>query len=139
MTTSVAKGYVEQAGESIDAAGDALRRGNIATATREAQLTVELAVKASLYEVGVEPPRDHDIHVFLLRHRTALPPAWQRKVGEWAEAMGELSLLRARAWYGDPREGRTAREMFSDREETERLVEMARSVYRSVQSFLRKQ
>lgn len=139
MTTAVAKGYIEQAGESIDAAGDALGRGHLATATREGQITVELAVKAALYEVGVEPPREHDIHVFLLRQSAAFPPAWERKVREWADAMEELGLLRDRASYGDPHEGKSAREVFSDKDETVRLVEMARSVYGSARNFLSKQ
>ncbi len=93
-------------------------------------------MKAALYSVHLEPPKEHDIHAFLLRHSEKFPAARRTQLGGWAAAMAELSLLREAATYGDPRSGRTARELFSDRRETARLVGLARSVYESVSSFL---
>jgi HEPN domain-containing protein len=138
MTSKIAQGYLETANESVEGAHDALARGNLAHATIEAQIAVEMSVKAALLGVGLEPPKKHGLQTFLLRHRSSFPANRQAHVREWAEAMGELTPLRDPASYGDPESGKTAREMFSDKNETERLVQMAHSVFDEVRQFLRK-
>ncbi|HUZ80280.1 MAG TPA: HEPN domain-containing protein [Thermoplasmata archaeon] len=136
MNLNAARGLIERASESLDGAEYALRRGHFANATSEAQRTVELSIKAALYAVRVEPPRGHDIHDWLLRHRDAFPPAVRSEVGEWAMAMSELARLREAAAYGEPRAGRTPGAIFFDKRETGRLVGRARSIHESVSGFL---
>ncbi len=93
MTLKIAIGYLEQAGESLAGAGDALERGNLANATREAQVTVELSVKAALYEVRVEPPKEHDVHVFLVKGKRV--KVGETVVGHSGKAAGELVIAPA--------------------------------------------
>ncbi len=68
---------------------------------REAQEVVELALKGMLRQVGVEPPKWHDVGPLLLEHRSRFPP----EVAAELEALAAISkwLRRERefAFYGD--------------------------------------
>ncbi len=55
--TAMAETYIRQAVEGLKHAREALRRGNYPYVVRQSQEAVELALKASLRLVGVEPHR----------------------------------------------------------------------------------
>jgi len=71
---------------------------------REAQETVELALKGMLRHVGVEPPHWHDVGEFLIEHRARLgdvgadverlaaTSAWLRKEREFA-FYGDIDMI----------------------------------------------
>jgi hypothetical protein len=68
---------------------------------REAQEAVELALKAVLREVGIEPPKWHDVGGFLVEHRDRLSPDLARDVDRLAAISGWLRKEREFSFYGD--------------------------------------
>ena len=69
---------------------------------REAQEIVELALKGMLRQVGVEPPRWHDVGSILREHRG---PAAGRRGGRgrstWRPSPADLRKDRELSFYGD--------------------------------------
>jgi HEPN domain-containing protein len=68
---------------------------------REAQELVELATKAMLRQVGIDPPRLHDVGPVLLAEMQRFPPPFHDRIPRLA---GESQWLRAQrelAFYGD--------------------------------------
>jgi hypothetical protein len=67
----------------------------------EAQEAVELALKGMLRQIGVEPPKQHDVGALLVEYRDRLPAA----VAEQAEELARVSLWlrkeREFAFHGD--------------------------------------
>jgi hypothetical protein len=68
---------------------------------REAQEVVELALKALLREVGVEPPKWHDVGGFLQEHRERLSATLQLQVGRLVAISAWLRKEREFSFYGD--------------------------------------
>ena len=68
---------------------------------REAQELVELATKAMLRQVGIDPPRLHDVGPVLLAERDRFPPALLDRIPELAEESQWLRAQRELAFYGD--------------------------------------
>ncbi len=139
MISKLATGLLRRGKESLENATGSLDRGNLAAATSEAQFAVELAVKAALRAVGVDPPQDHDISHFLLARRSKFPADLRSTIPEWADAMRELSERRSMANYGDPRSDRAPSDVFSDPAETRQLVGRAENVYGAVYGFFASQ
>lgn len=67
---------------------------------REAQETVELALKGLLRAHGVLPPRVHDVSAILLEERDRLPTALDEHLAELGAASKELRRDRELAFYG---------------------------------------
>lgn len=68
---------------------------------REAQEVVELALKALLRAVGVEPPKWHDVGSFLREHRHRFSPALAQQVDRLADISAWLRKEREFSFYGD--------------------------------------
>lgn len=68
---------------------------------RESQEVVELALKALLREVGIEPPKWHDVGGFVREHRERFSATLQAEVEHLAEISGWLRKEREFAFYGD--------------------------------------
>jgi hypothetical protein len=68
---------------------------------REAQEVVELALKALLREVGVEPPKWHDVGGFLREHRDRMSATLRPHVDRLAEISAWLRKEREFSFYGD--------------------------------------
>jgi len=68
---------------------------------REAQEIVELALKGMLRQVGVEPPRWHDVGSILRQHRERLPDAVAAEVDDLAAISAALRKDRELSFYGD--------------------------------------
>lgn len=68
---------------------------------REAQEVVELAQKAMLRQVGIEPPKQHDVGPLLLAFKDRFPPPVQARLGELARGSAWLRREREFAFYGD--------------------------------------
>lgn len=68
---------------------------------REAQEVVELALKGILRQIGVEPPKQHDVGGLLLEYRDRLPREAARKADRLAEVSKWLRKEREFAFYGD--------------------------------------
>ncbi len=68
---------------------------------REAQQLVELALKAVLHLVGIDPPRWHDVGPVLSEHSGAFPPWFVERIPRLAEVSRWLRDERELALYGD--------------------------------------
>ena len=64
----LAKSYIWKAETRLDALEALRKRQNYSDVVREAQETVELALKGMLRAIGVEPPKYHDVGGLLLEH-----------------------------------------------------------------------
>ncbi len=68
---------------------------------RESQEIVELALKAMLRQVGIEPPQWHDGGGFLLEYASRFTPDLQPRLPALAEASAWLRKEREFAFYGE--------------------------------------
>ncbi|MCL6559865.1 MAG: HEPN domain-containing protein [Firmicutes bacterium] len=68
---------------------------------REAQEIVELALKGILRQIGVEPPKQHDVGGLVLEYRNRLPSAVEKKADGLAKISKWLRKEREFAFYGD--------------------------------------
>jgi HEPN domain-containing protein len=69
---------------------------------REAQHIVELALKAMLRAVGVDPPHLHDVGQMLLDKAELFPDSVKPGIPELAKASRELRRNREMSFYGTP-------------------------------------
>jgi len=68
---------------------------------REAQEIVELALKGMLRQVGVDPPRWHDVGGLLDEYRDRFPDAVRQAISRLAAISAWLRKEREFAFYGD--------------------------------------
>lgn len=122
----LAKSNIKQAEERLKHAKEALVGGNFPYVVRQSQEAVELALKASLRLVGVEPPKWHDVGPVLKREREKFPNWFQEKVDELASISRSLRKERELAMYGDEEAGVSHEELYIrfDAEYALKLAEM---------------
>lgn len=68
---------------------------------REGQEIVELALKGILREIGVDPPKWHDVGPLLLEHKNYLPRQVSRNAKKLASISKWLREERELSFYGD--------------------------------------
>jgi HEPN domain-containing protein len=100
-TDDLAKSYLVKARARLKALAVLRDEGAHSDVVREAQELVELALKAMLRSVGVEPPKLHDVGPLLLEHHAR----FAARVGDRLERAAEISRRlrhdRELAFYGD--------------------------------------
>lgn len=130
--TDLAKSYIWKAETRIDALEALMKRGNYSDVVREAQETVELALKGMLRAVGVEPPKYHDVGGLLLEHRDRFTEDVSGGLTRAAEISKRLRKERELAFYGDvdfiPTEEYTADDARKALSEAKWIVELAKKV-----------
>ena len=130
--TDLAKSYIWKAETRIDALEALMKRGNYSDVVREAQETVELALKGMLRAVGVEPPKYHDVGGLLLEHRDRFAEDVSRDLPRAAEISKRLRKERELAFYGDvdfiPTEEYTADDASQALIDAKWIVALARKV-----------
>lgn len=113
----LARDYIRRAGTRLKAVDVLFEAGSWADVVRESQEIVELALKALLRSVGVDPPRIHDVSAVLEAERERLPRALADRLDVLTRASKELRRDRELAFYGA--EDLTPSEFYS-REDGER-------------------
>ena len=68
---------------------------------REAQEIVELATKAMLRRVGIDPPKWHDVSNILLEHKDRFPLEIRKVLAKVAKISKRLRKERELSFYGD--------------------------------------
>ncbi len=68
---------------------------------REAQEIVELALKGMLRQVGIEPPKWHDVGSLILEYRERFPNTVQGQAERLAEISSYLRKEREVSFYGE--------------------------------------
>ena len=97
----LARSYIWKAETRIDALEALFKRDNFSDVVREAQETVELALKGMLRTVGVEPHKYHDVGGLLMEHRERFEEALRKELRRAAAISKRLRKERELAFYGD--------------------------------------
>jgi len=97
----MAGSYLTQAEQRLKYAKQALNDGNYAYVIRQSQEAVELALKASLRIVGIEPPKFHDVGPILRRSSDSFPEWFRDQVDKMASISRILRREREPSMYGD--------------------------------------
>lgn len=96
---------------------------------REAQEIVELAQKAMLRQIGIDPPKWHDVGSIILEHREKFPEAIRDGLPALADISRWLRAERELAFYGDvdfiPTEEYTAEDALKAMDGAKKTVEVA--------------
>ena len=131
--TDLARSYIWKAETRIDALEALFKRGNYSDVVREAQETVELALKGMLRAVGVEPPKYHDVGGLVLDHRDRYAEDVSRELPRAAEISKRLRKERELAFYGDvdfiPTEEYTADDATLALSDAKWVVELAKKAF----------
>jgi HEPN domain-containing protein len=98
---ALARSYLQKARVRLEVLALLERKHAWSDVVRESQEVVELALKAMLREIGVEPPKWHDVGGFLKEHRGRLTAATQSHVDRLADVSAWLRKEREFAFYGD--------------------------------------
>lgn len=126
---TLAQSYVLKASKRLKILTVLLEEEAYSDVVREAQEIVELATKAMLRRIGVEPPKQHDVGYLLVEYREMLPPEVAAEVHNLARISKWLRKEREFSFYGDldfiPTEEYTvqdARRAIADAEHTVKLA-----------------
>ena len=98
---SLAESYLLKATKRLKILPVLLAEEAYSDVVREAQEIVEPALKGMLRQVGVEPPRWHDVGSILREHRGRLPDAVAAEVDDLATISARLRKDRELSFYGD--------------------------------------
>lgn len=98
---TLAESYLKKAAARLIILPLLASRGDFSDVIREAQEAVELAQKAMLRAIGVEPPKLHDVGHLLLEYRDAFPAGVAAQVDELARISKWLRKEREFSFYGD--------------------------------------
>lgn len=98
---SLARSYLLRAGSRLKILQVLLDDANFPDVVREAQEIVELALKGMLRQVGVEPPKWHDVGGLLLDHADRFPVLARERLEELAAISTRLRKEREFSFYGD--------------------------------------
>lgn len=125
----LAEDYIRRAEARLQAVDVLFEAESWADVVRESQEVVELALKALLRSVGVDPPRIHDVSDVLEAERQRLPEAVAEQLEVLTRASRDLRRDRELAFYGA--EDLTPSGFYA-REDGERARSSARSVVETV-------
>lgn len=119
---SLAQSYLFKARKRLKALIVLLEEEDYSDVVREAQEVVELALKGMLRQVGVDPPKWHDVGRVLLEYQELFPEEVRGELKRLAAISKWLRKERELSFYGDvdfiPTEE-------YDREEAERAIKEA--------------
>lgn len=98
---TLAKSYLQKAEVRLKVLELLVEEEAFSDVVREAQEAVELALKAILRHVGVEPPKQHDVGPLVVDYKDLLPEAVQGEVEDLARISKWLRKEREFSFYGD--------------------------------------
>ena len=99
--TTLAKSYIQKARVRLKVLDLLLDNEAYSDVVREAQEVVELALKGMLRQVGIEPPKYHDVGPFLLDNRVRFSEEVSESLAKLAKVSGWLRKEREFSFYGD--------------------------------------
>lgn len=98
---SLAQSYLVKAGKRLKILPVLLGEAAYSDVVREAQEIVELALKGMLRQVGIEPPKWHDVGALLMEYRDRFPGRVHPDLERLAEISAWLRKEREFSFYGD--------------------------------------
>lgn len=96
-----ARSYLTMARQRQRTLGLLLEEEAHSVVVRDSQAIVELALKAMLRQVGIDPPKWHDVGGILLENRTLFPAITEAALAELARISKWLRAERELAFYGE--------------------------------------
>jgi HEPN domain-containing protein len=96
----LARDYIERATARLRAVDVLFEAESWADVVRESQELVELALKALLRSVGIDPPRIHDVSDVLKAEAHRLPDSLRGQLGTLTRISRDLRRDRELAFYG---------------------------------------
>lgn len=125
----MARRYIEQAKAFLGEAEGHFQTSLWHLCVRRSQEAIEIAAKAALRIVGVEPPKLHDVGAALLQQRDRFPTWFGQAIDQVASASAEWSEHRGPSYYGDEEHGIPPDELYDQTKATE-AIEASRRIYR---------
>jgi len=129
---TLAKDYIIKAVNRLDIRDIYLKKNDYADVIREAQEAVELAQKAMLRQIGIDPPKWHDVGMILVEFKEKFPEDIRDMLDNLAAISKWLRGEREIAFYGDidfiPSEEYTEQDALKAIEGAKRVVETALKV-----------
>ena len=98
---SLARSYLLKVQAQLEVLPVLMAHGAYSNVVRGAQEVVELALKAMLRHVAVDPPKWHDVGSILAQYRDRFPPETRRHIDRLATISADLRKDRELAFYGD--------------------------------------
>ena len=98
---SLAKSYLDKAQKRLKILNMLLAEADYSDVVREAQEIVELVLKGMLRQIGIEPPKWHDVGQLILEYRMRFPDAVASQAEKLAEISAWLRKEREFSFYGD--------------------------------------
>lgn len=109
---SIARDYLRKVRARRKALEILLEEKSYDDVIRESQEIVELILKGILRQVGVEPPKRHDVGGVLLKFKDRLPSEWHARLADIERISKTLFEERGHAFYGDESSLLPASELF---------------------------
>ncbi|MFN3739443.1 MAG: HEPN domain-containing protein [Thermodesulfovibrionales bacterium] len=129
---NLARHYIIKAQTRLEVLEAYLKKEDYPDVIREAQEIVELAQKAMLRQVGIDPPKWHDVGIIILEHKDKFSEEIQDELPEIAEISRWLRRERELAFYGDtdfiPSEEYTQEDALKAFYGAKKVVEVAKKV-----------
>ena len=98
---SLAKSYLDKAHKRLKILPLLLGEDDYSDVVREAQEIVELALKGMLRQIGIEPPKWHDVGPLILDYRPRFPAEASAQAERLAGISAWLRKEREFSFYGD--------------------------------------
>ncbi|MGQ9825838.1 MAG: HEPN domain-containing protein [Desulfotomaculales bacterium] len=131
-TTTLAQSYLLKATKRLKILPVLFQEEAYSDVIREAQEIVELALKGTLRQIGVDPPKQHDVGYLLVEFKDRLPAEVQKEVLRVARISKWLRKEREFAFYGDvdfiPTEEYTRQDAEKAMDDAHFVVQMASRV-----------
>ncbi|MGQ9631119.1 MAG: HEPN domain-containing protein [bacterium] len=108
----MAENYIRQAEYRLREVSNALKDEMWEVAVRQSQEAIELALKASLRYVGIEPPKWHDVGEIVEAEVSRFPDWFKESVNDIIDVSRDLRSKRELSFYGDEASGKTPAEIF---------------------------
>ena len=99
--SSLAKDYMRKVKDRVEYLKMFMKKKNYSDVIREGQEIIELCLKAMLRQVGVEPPKWHDVGMLIVENRKKFPKEVAKNVRKIALISKKLRKDRELAFYSD--------------------------------------
>jgi HEPN domain-containing protein len=98
---TLAQSYLVKAQTRLKILDVLLTESAFSDVMRESQEIVELALKGMLRQIGIEPPKWHDVSSLIIEFRARFPESVEKEAERLAEISSYLRKEREVSFYGD--------------------------------------
>lgn len=132
---SLAESYLKKSMARFDILEILLNKDDYSDVIRESQEVVELCLKGILRQVGIEPPKFHDVSGFLLEYREKFPQINDVDIKKVVDISKKLRKEREISFYGDvdfiPTESYTKSDALEAIKSAKFILELAKTIIKS--------